>query len=87
MSVFEIVLLAIFVVLELVFFSVLIFFRVTEPIDRRDGRKYISDNRKHGVWNRRVSNAQKRLNPLRLHIVALSALALWVIIRVVISFL
>lgn len=87
MFVLQIALLTVFVTLELTFFAIWFFFRITKPIERREGNRYISDSGKHQVWLRHANRAEKLMNPLLLHSVALSALALWVIIRVVISFL
>ena len=86
MSVFEIILLALAVGLELVFFGAFFYVRVSEPIVTRDGLRYISDENAHYEWNKRVKRLQKTLKPLALHITALAAVVVWVIIRVVISF-
>jgi hypothetical protein len=80
-------LLSIALFLEFVFFGALVYIKLTKPVTKRDGLTFPKSEELFQKWHAKARKLEKALKPLALHIVALSALAVWVIYRVVLSFL
>lgn len=85
MSAIDYILLGVAVFVEVIFFSLFVYIRVTRPVFEKVGRDNILQAR--DAWVQKVDRIEKTVNPVVLHSIAGTALLGWVVYRIILSFI